>query len=104
MSIWLCRACARSSGTPLAWHSTSATPVSSHEDSTPRMFIARVYGTAPHGPDPAGDTAHNHNLTQNSKRGLPENCREYASRRHEHRLPCASLPSGRPDMATDKQV
>jgi hypothetical protein len=42
MSIWLCRASARRRGTPAPVDSTSATPVSSHDDSMPSTSMAPV--------------------------------------------------------------
>src|SRR3989344_2936062 len=52
MSIWLCRAWASSWGGPCSFSWTMATPVSSHDDSMPRMRwgrteIAQAEGAAP---------------------------------------------------------
>ena len=46
MSTWLCSACASSVGTSLPCARTSATPVSSQEDSMPRTTMGRVYSAA----------------------------------------------------------
>ena len=42
LAIWLCSACASNSGRPAESQRSSATPVSSHDDSMPRTIIAQV--------------------------------------------------------------
>src|SRR5688500_12117011 len=86
MSIWLCSACARRRGTPLPPACTSATPVSSQEDSTPRMFIEAVYG---------GDlSVCLDNLKQALSKGLP------LIGKNSLHVPATSIYSARPARAS----
>lgn len=47
MEIWLCSACERSTGSALPCDSTSATPVSSQDDSIPNKSMPPSVGVGP---------------------------------------------------------
>src|SRR2546423_976234 len=98
MSTLLCSACARRRGTATpSSDPTSATPVSSHDDSTPRMFIDAVYEAHVHVvrmTEQASITSSNHNSTHESTQGIPwvgKNSLHVRPRSHYAAFPCRAI-------------